>query len=1148
MKRSLRILASAVMALLMLLNTTAPMPVTAADETPGGERYIYKHVVILGVDGGGKFFQNASTPNLDRIFADGSVTYSARCMTPSISGQNWGSILHGVLPEFHACTNSSSGPYPSDSPYPSIFRIVRENDAECELASFNNWYVINNTEIEAGLDIYMDTGDDDTETGKIVDYLSSHQPKLMFVQFDSVDGAGHSYGNTSTQYLSQISHVDGLIGEIYDKMVETGMMEDTLLIVTADHGHTVTGGHGGTSDDEMTVMIACAGKSVISGEMGDAENRDVAAITLYALGLEDKQPDTYSAKIPGNLFPGVEATERVEYVLPPVVRYAHEGYQTPAEGSGVTLFDYINKNDVLMYMPLDGDVTDKIGTYTSSQLDKLYFVDGYFGQGARVEDGAIVTDYRPGTNSFSISCWVKFTAYADDPSLFSNKDWDSGRNPGFIISYRGYDMKFNLGNGSSRMDVNGIGLPDDFLNGWMPVIFVVDRSNSTVGISIDFSPLVTYPLDFSGDAFNGIGGIIFGQDGTGKYPVKLPAVMDELIIFGRALTAEDIGDLRDYYRAERFVEAEQSQDALVPGDITNDGAIDIQDVILLLQHQLFPDLYPVDYAGSADFNSNNSDDMGDVIALLQYSIFPDLYPINDRYIYKHVVILGVDGGGNGFREASTPNLDRIFENGSLTYYARCMTPSISGQNWGSILHGVLPEFHGCTNSSSQPYPSDDPFPSIFRVVREADPDCELASFNNWSVINRSEIESGLNVYMDTGSDDAETDKIVEYLDSHQPKLMFVQFDSVDGAGHSYGNKSQQYFNQISHIDGLIGRIYDKMVETGMMEDTLIIVTADHGHKPTGGHGGLTTDEMNIMLAVAGKSVIHGVMDDAENRDVAAITLYALGLERPQSYTAKIPGNIFPGVDATERVEIEDPESGIRVRYAHEGEETPADGSGRTLFDFIDRDSIALYIPLDGNVSDVTGNHSPEQKEKLYFIDGYYGNGADVEDGAVYTDYNPGSGSFSVSCWLRITERTSDPCVFSNKNWDSGYNPGFVLSYISNNFRFNLGDGTNRMDADFGLPYDFLYGWVPVIFIVDRDAGTVSLSLDFKTPVTYQISDMLINASFDGIGTVTFGQDGTCSYKCSMPAVMDELVIYNRALTAEDIANLKSYYQGDRAEN
>ncbi len=514
-------------------------------------RYIYKHVVILGVDGGGRFFRNTATPNLDRIFADGSVTYDAQCMTPSISGQNWGSILHGVLPEFHGCTNSSSGPYPSDSPYPSIFKIIRENDEECELASFNNWSVINNTEIEAGLNIYMDTGDDDTETSKIVDYLSNHQPKLMFVQFDSVDGAGHSYGNNSTQYMSQITHVDGLIGEIYDKMVETGMMEDTLLIVTADHGHTASGGHGGSSKDEMTIMLACAGKTVVKGTMGDAENRDVAAITLYALGLEDKQPATYTAKVPGNLFPEVEATPRVEYVTPPVQRYVYEGEDTPEEDSGETLFDYINRNDIVMYMPLDGDITDKVGTYTSSQLDKLYFVDGYYGQGARVEDGGIATNYNPGTKSFSISCWVKFTAKADDPSLFSTKDWDSGLNPGFIVSYRGYDMKFNLGNGNRRMDVSGISLPSDFLNGWMPVIFVVDRSKATFGISFDFRPLVTYPLELTSDSFDGVGGITFGQDGTGHYNVKLPAVMDELIIYNRALTADDIANLREYYQGYR---------------------------------------------------------------------------------------------------------------------------------------------------------------------------------------------------------------------------------------------------------------------------------------------------------------------------------------------------------------------------------------------------------------------------------------------------------------------------------------------------------------------------------------------------------------------------------------------------------------------
>ena len=177
-----------------------------------------------------------------------------------------------------------------------------------------------------------------------------------------------------------------------------------------------------------------------------------------------------------------------------------------------------------------------------------------------------------------------------------------------------------------------------------------------------------------------------------------------------------------------------------PGDLNRDGNVDLSDVVLLLQHYLFPDLYPLPGSENAD----------------------------DRYIYKHVVILGVDGGGAAFKQADTPNLDRIFENGSVTYTAQCMTPSISGQCWGSMLHGVLPEYHGCNNSMSTPYPSDSNFPSIFRVVRESDPGCSLASFNNWTVINNGILEGDLGIYMDSGNDDAVAGKIVNYLEKNEP--------------------------------------------------------------------------------------------------------------------------------------------------------------------------------------------------------------------------------------------------------------------------------------------------------------------------------------------------------------------------------------------
>ena len=64
------------------------------------------------------------------------------------------------------------------------------------------------------------------------------------------------------------------------------------------------------------------------------------------------------------------------------------------------------------------------------------------------------------------------------------------------------------------------------------------------------------------------------------------------------------------------------------GDINKNGVIDLNDAILLLQHSMFPELYPLDYAGNADFTGDGVIDMNDAILLLQHSMFPELYPIN----------------------------------------------------------------------------------------------------------------------------------------------------------------------------------------------------------------------------------------------------------------------------------------------------------------------------------------------------------------------------------------------------------------------------------------------------------------------------------------------------------------------------------------
>jgi predicted AlkP superfamily pyrophosphatase or phosphodiesterase len=263
-------------------------------------------------------------------------------------------------------------------------------------------------------------------------------------------------------------------------------------------------------------------------------------------------------------------------------------------------------------------------------------------------------------------------------------------------------------------------------------------------------------------------------------------------------------------------------------------------------------------------------------------------------MYKRVAILGVDGMGHFNAKAATPCMDELFANGAVTYGALTSIPTISGECWGSMLLGVGPETHGLNNEvvSTRPYDVNSPYPSIFRVAREAMPEARLASFSNWDPINRGIIEENLDVHKDTGNDAEVCGKILAYLDSNDPPLLFVQLDEVDGAGHKFGYGAKMYYEKITEIDALIGKIVAKYREKGWADDTLFIVSADHGGNKFHGHGGKTKAEKLIFIGCAGKTVKAGTIAKMNVRDIAAIAAAALGLEAPGTWTAKVPEGVF----------------------------------------------------------------------------------------------------------------------------------------------------------------------------------------------------------------------------------------------------------------
>ena len=189
--------------------------------------------------------------------------------------------------------------------------------------------------------------------------------------------------------------------------------------------------------------------------------------------------------------------------------------------------------------------------------------------------------------------------------------------------------------------------------------------------------------------------------------------------------------------------------------------------------------------------------------------------------YKRVLMVGIDGMGAFNKFANTPNMDKLFENGATTYDSMASYPTVSSVNWPCMLIGAIPEVHKL-GDGMHPIPE---LPTIFKHIKNKYPDADTAAFTDWSPIAMEIIapNCGADV-LDSCGEDELCERILTYLDDHDPKLLFIQFDGVDGAGHRDGYGSPYHLEEISHNDELLGKILAKYDERGFTEDTLFIVT------------------------------------------------------------------------------------------------------------------------------------------------------------------------------------------------------------------------------------------------------------------------------------------------------------------------------------
>jgi arylsulfatase A-like enzyme len=116
---------------------------------------------------------------------------------------------------------------------------------------------------------------------------------FLYVHFMDVHDFGQQNGRPG--YLAALTRVDASIGRLLDVLREQGLREDTLVVVTSDHGHRLgerhvlpgTGGHGGNpSFEELLRVPLIASPALVDEPARPIRGEDLASLIAAAAGRD----------------------------------------------------------------------------------------------------------------------------------------------------------------------------------------------------------------------------------------------------------------------------------------------------------------------------------------------------------------------------------------------------------------------------------------------------------------------------------------------------------------------------------------------------------------------------------------------------------------------------------------------------------------------------------------------------------------------------------------------------------------------------------------------------------------------------------------------------------------------------------------------
>ena len=325
---------------------------------------------------------------------------------------------------------------------------------------------------------------------------------------------------------------------------------------------------------------------------------------------------------------------------------------------------------------------------------------------------------------------------------------------------------------------------------------------------------------------------------------------------------------------------------------------------------------------------------------------------------NHVVVLGVDGlSPLGIQRATTPSFNKVFAEGAFSIHARAVLGTSSSQNWASMIMGAGPEQHGITsngwerdNYSIEPTTRGigEIFPTIFSLVRQQRPGELTASFYDWGGFGRLFEKEAVDMDVDGDGPENTMEQAIAYLKDSQPTFLFIHLDHVDHALHTYAIGSNEYYEAVEVTDRLLGDLLAALETPGLANETVLLISADHGGDGTR-HGGESMGELQIPWIAWGTGVKpnYQLSDPIDTYDTAATAAFILGLDPPYHWIARPVVSAFEGYENQAKAPAFPPFVPLPRLHPEWGmvEDIPA------LSVTIDHAQARMYYTLDGSIPD-----------------------------------------------------------------------------------------------------------------------------------------------------------------------------------------------------